>query len=50
MNELQNTTVKSIRMEEELAEKIQKLAIENDRSFSQQVKFMLKKYLDIIEK
>lgn len=38
---------KTIRMEKELIEKIEELAEKNQRDFSKQVKFMLKKYIEI---
>jgi len=38
---------KSIKFDLDLHETIIKLAIQNERDFSKQVKFMLKKYLDI---
>ena len=47
--ELQETIVKSIRFDLELAEKIQKLANKYERDFSQQVRFMVKMYLDMKE-
>lgn len=50
MDKLQDTTVKSIRMEKELVNKIEKLASENERNFNQQVRLMLKNYIEIIEK
>ena len=43
------TVQKSIRLEPELLQKIEKLAEESERDFSKQVKFMLKKYIEIIE-
>ena len=48
-NELQETIVKSIRFDIELAEKIQKLANKYERDFSQQVRFMVKMYLNMKE-
>jgi len=48
--ELKQTIVKTIRFDLELENKIQKLAEEAERDFSQQVRFMLKKYLQITEK
>ena len=44
-----NYPQKSIRFEPELIEKIEKLAEESERDFSKQVKYMLKKYLEMIE-
>jgi metal-responsive CopG/Arc/MetJ family transcriptional regulator len=43
--ELQDTTVKSIRFEKELCDKIDRLREEAERDFSQQVRFMLKEYI-----
>lgn len=40
---------KSIKFETALAKTIEELAKESERSFSRQVKFMLKKYLETIE-
>jgi len=48
-NEIQETVVKSIRFDMELADKILGLAGQSERDFSQQVRFMLKKYLEIME-
>ena len=48
--EIQETIVKSIRFELELANKISGLAEQYERDFSQQVRFMIKKYLEMIEK
>lgn len=44
-----NYPQKSIRFEPELIKKIEELAAESERDFSKQVKFMLKKYIEIIE-
>lgn len=44
-----NYPQKSIRFEPELIKKIEELAEESERDFSKQVKFMLKKYIEIIE-
>ena len=44
------TTQKTIRLENDLIEKIEKLAAENDRDFTKQLKFMLKEYLRIKER
>ncbi|CAB1247924.1 Toxin-antitoxin system protein [Ruminococcaceae bacterium BL-6] len=41
--------VKTIRIESDIADKIQKLANESERDFSSQVRFMLKEYLRIKE-
>lgn len=43
------TITKTIRLEKDLCEKIQELAKENERDFSKQIKFMLKKYLEVIK-
>jgi len=48
-NELHETTVKSIRFDKELTDKINELAAEAERDFSQQVRFMLKKYIQLKE-
>lgn len=37
-------------MEKDLIEKIEELAKENQRDFTKQVKFMLRKYIELIEK
>lgn len=49
-NQLQETTQKTMRLENELIGKIEKLAKENQRDFTKQVKYMLYKYLELIEK
>ena len=41
---------KTLRMEKDLIEKIEELAKENQRDFTKQVKFMLRKYIELIEK
>lgn len=41
---------KTLRMEKDLIEKIEQLAKENQRDFTKQVKFMLRKYIELIEK
>ena len=41
----QETVIKTIRMDEKTIEKIQKLADENERDFSSQVRFILKEYI-----
>jgi len=43
------TQQKTIRFEKEIIEKIDELRKGTERNFSQQVKFMIKKYLEIIE-
>ena len=43
------TIVKSIRLEKELAEKIQKMADESQRDFTKQVRFMLLEYIRLKE-
>ena len=48
-NEIQPTVLKTIRMDAELIEKINELKKGTERNFSQQIKFMLKKYIEIIE-
>lgn len=40
---------KTLRMEKDLIEKIEKLAKESQRDFTKQVKFMLRKYIEITE-
>lgn len=42
----QKTVIKTLRLEESLVEEIEKLAKENERDFTKQIKFMLKKYLE----
>ena len=44
-----NKVTKTIRIEKELVEKIEKLAEGTERDFSKQVRLMLKKYIDISE-
>lgn len=39
--------IKTVRMDTDLIEKIEKLAKESERDFSAQVRFMLKKYLNL---
>ena len=46
--EQEEKITKTIRLEKSLVEKIEKLAKENERDFSKQMKYMLKKYLEII--
>lgn len=46
--EQEEIITKTIRLEKSLVEKIEKLAKENERDFSKQMKYMLKKYLEII--
>lgn len=43
------TIVKSIRLEKELAEKVQKMAEQGQRDFTKQVRFMLLEYIRIKE-
>jgi hypothetical protein len=43
------TTTKSIRIESELLEKINRLREDAERDFSQQVRFMLKEYIKFKE-
>ena len=51
MNNMKKETItKTIRFDTNLHEKIQKMADENDRDFTKQVKFMLKEYIKITEK
>ena len=42
--------LKSIRFDPETVEKIQKMADEAERNFTEQVRFMLKEYIKIKEK
>ena len=42
---LQDTIVKSIRLDVDLCEKIQKMADENQRDFTKQVRSMLMEYI-----
>ncbi len=46
---IQNTTQKTIRIDDSLIDSIEKLATESERDFSSQVRFMLKEYLRIKE-
>ena len=46
---LEETMVKSIRLDTELCEKIQKMADQNQRDFTKQVRFMLMEYIRIRE-
>lgn len=39
--------IKTVRMDNSLIEQIQQLADENERDFSSQVRFMLKKYIEL---
>lgn len=41
---------KTIRLEQDIIDEIEKLAKESERDFSKQVKFMLKKYIEIQKK
>lgn len=50
MHDTQETITKSIRFEKELIEKIEKLAKQNERDFSSQIRFILKEYLNMIER
>jgi len=43
------TISKTIRLDKDLLEQIEKLASEAERDFSQQIRFMLKKYLSLKE-
>lgn len=43
------TQSKSLRIETELVKKIEELAKKNERDFTKQVIFMLKKYIEITE-
>ena len=43
------TQQKTIRMEKELIEKIEKMAEGTERDFTIQVKYMLRKYIEIVE-
>ena len=43
------TIVKSIRLEKELAEKIQKMADESQKDFTKQIRFMLLEYIRLKE-
>lgn len=46
---MQDTESKTIRFEKELIQKIDEMREGTERNFSQQVKWMLKQYLKIIE-
>lgn len=48
--ELPEKVSKTIRIEKNLVEKIEKMGAETERDFSSQVRFMLKEYLRIREK
>jgi len=48
-NRGQETIAKTIRVPVELVEKIESLAVKEERDFSKQVIFMLKKYIEIKE-
>jgi len=48
--QLKETMQKTVRFEVEMLREIEKLAEENERDFSKQIKFMLKKYLQLTEK
>jgi len=47
--QLKETIPKTIRFEKEMLEKIEELAEESERDFSKQIKYMLKKYIQMIE-
>lgn len=47
---IQDTIVKSIRLDVDLCEKIQKMADENQRDFTKQVRFMLLEYISLKER
>ena len=47
---LKDVKTKTIKFDKELLDKIQELADESERVFSEQVRFMLKKYIQMIEK
>lgn len=47
--EQKNNTIKTIRFDDDLVEIIQKLANENERTFSKQVIYMIRKYLEVIK-
>lgn len=49
-NESQETVSKTIRFEKDLVNKIDSLRKDTERNFSQQVKFMIKRYIEIIER
>ena len=49
-NEVQETISKTIRFEKDLVNKIDELRKDTERNFSQQVKFMIKRYIEIIER
>ena len=44
------TLLKSIRFEKNLAEKIDKMREGTERNFSRQVQWMLRQYIEIVEK
>lgn len=43
------TQSKTIRIEKELVQKIENLAMKNERDFTKQVIYMIKKYLEITD-
>ena len=47
---MEENVKKSIIFDKQLHDKVTKLAAENDRDFTKQVKFMLREYIKIIEK
>ncbi len=49
-NEKKETITKTLRFEPELHDKIQKMAEENQRDFTKQVKFMCLEYIKLIER
>ena len=48
--QLNEVTTKSIKFDNDLLDKIATMAKENERDFSQQVRYMIRKYLQIVEK
>ena len=48
--QLKNVKTKTIKFDMELLDKIQDLADQSERVFSEQVRFMLRKYLQMMEK
>ena len=48
-NKYKETQSKTIRIEKELIEKIEKLREGTERTFSQQVRLMLKNYINMLE-
>ena len=48
-NQKRETVIKTLRLEKELTEKIQKMAAQSQRDFTKQVRFMLLEYIKMKE-